>query len=152
MKNQMAQALCLSIALLFSGGFAFGQGYPSKPIKLIVPFAAGGPSDAHMRQVAAAMAKQLKQPIIVENVAGGGGNIGPRRVARTAPDGYTIMHGNTGLVTAPALFKDLEYNPLTDFDYIGLVAFDPSVLMARGDFPATANFKEFLAYVKANQS
>ena len=152
MKNRITEALSLAIALLFYSGVALAQAYPSKPIKLIVPFAAGGPSDAHMRQVAAAMAKQLKQPIIVENVPGGGGNIGPTRVARMAPDGYTLMHGNTGLVTAPAMFKNLEYSPLTDFDYIGLVAFDPSVLMVRGDFPATGSFKEFLAYVKANQS
>jgi putative tricarboxylic transport membrane protein len=152
MKNKFSNRLFASAALSLFAAAAFAQAYPSKPVKLIVPFAAGGPSDAHMRQVASAMAKQLKQPIIVENVAGGGGNIGPRRVAGMAPDGYTLMHGNTGLVTAPAMFKDLGFNPLTDFDCVGLVAFDPSVLMARGDFPATGNLKEFLAYVKANQS
>jgi len=152
MRRILATGLAATVVLFLFASMGWAQDYPSKPIKLIVPFAAGGPSDAHMRQVASALAKQLKQPVIVENVAGGGGNIGPRRVARTSPDGYTIMHGNTGLVTAPALFKNLEYNPLTDFDYIGLVAFDPSVLMARGDFPVTGNLKEFLAYVKANQS
>ena len=152
MTTRLTRKLTVAASLFLFAGFAWAQAYPSKPIKLIVPFAAGGPSDAHMRQVAAAMAKQLKQPVIVENVGGGGGNIGPRRVAKTAPDGYTIMHGNTGLVTAPALHKDPGFSPLTDFDYIGLVAFDPSVLMARSDFPVTSPFKDFLAYVKANQS
>lgn len=148
----MVKRVAIAAAMVLFASAVAAQDYPSKPVRMIVPYAAGGPSDAHMRQVAAAMAKQLKQSIIVENVAGAGGNIGPRRVAKMAPDGYTIMHGNTGLVTAPAFFKDLGFNPLADFDYIGLVAFDPSVLMVRGDFPATGSFKEFLAYVKANQA
>ena len=138
-------------AIALCSTWACAQDYPAKPIRLIVPFAAGGPSDAHMRQVASAMSKQLKQPVVVENVPGGGGTIGPRRVAKMTADGYTLMHGNTGLVTAPALFKDPGFNPLTDFDCVGLISFDPSVVMARIDFPAAPSFNDFIAYVKANQ-
>ena len=132
-------------------GLAVAQGYPAKPVTLIVPFAAGGPSDAHMRQFGAALGRQLKQVIVIENVGGGAGNIGPARVARTTADGYTIMQHNLGFATAPALYKNLEYNPNTDFDYLGTLVFDPSLMMARSDFP-TSNFKDFIAYVKANQA
>jgi tripartite-type tricarboxylate transporter receptor subunit TctC len=138
------------LALSLFSTLAAAQAFPSRPITIIVPFSAGGPSDAHVRQFAAAFSRQLKQPVIVENVPGGGGHIGPARVARSAPDGYTLLQHNLGLATAPALYKNIEYNPLTDFDAIGTLVFDPSCLMARHDFPAS-NFKEFMAYVKANQ-
>ena len=142
--------------MLFAGATALAasvvaaQSYPSKPVTLVVPFAAGGPSDAHMRQFAAALGRQLKQTVIIENVGGGAGNIGPARVARASADGYTIMQHNLGIATAPALYKNLEFNPLTDFDYLGTLVFDPSLMMARSDFPG-ANFKEVIAYIKANQ-
>jgi tripartite-type tricarboxylate transporter receptor subunit TctC len=143
--------ISLAASLVFGGGAALAQAYPTKPITLIVPFAAGGPSDAHMRQFAVAFGKQMKQPIIIENIGGGAGNIGPARAAKMPADGYTILQHNLGFATAPALYKNIEFNPLTDFDYIGTLVFDPSLLMARKDFP-TNNFSEFLAYLKANQS
>jgi len=146
----MFPKLILSSALLLASHAAVAQGYPTKPVTLIVPFAAGGPSDAHMRQFGAALGRQLKQPIVIENVGGGAGNIGPARVARATPDGYTILQHNLGFATAPALYKNLEYNPNTDFDYIGTLVFDPSLMMARSDFPG-GNFKETIAYIKANQ-
>lgn len=127
------------------------QDYPSKPITLIVPFAAGGPSDAYMRPFAAAMGRQLKQSVIIENVGGNAANIGTVRAARAAPDGYTLLQHNLTFSTAPALFKNPGFNPLTDFDYIGTLTFDPSLLMARTDFPG-ATFNEFLAQIKANPS
>jgi tripartite-type tricarboxylate transporter receptor subunit TctC len=130
---------------------ASAQTFPSKPITIIVPFSTGGPSDAHVRQFAAAFSRQLKQPVIVENVPGGGGHIGPARVMKSAPDGYTLLQHNLGFATAPALYKNIEYNPLSDFDYLGTLVFDPSTLLARADFPAS-NFKDFIAYVKANQA
>ncbi|MFM9971591.1 MAG: Bug family tripartite tricarboxylate transporter substrate binding protein [Burkholderiales bacterium] len=145
-----AISAAIAAILGFASIPASAQTYPNKPITLIVPFAAGGPSDAHMRQFGAALSRQLKQSIIIENVGGGAGNIGPARVARANADGYTIMQHNLGFATAPALYKNLEYNPVTDFDYLGTLVFDPSLLMARSDFP-TNNFKEFIAYVKANQ-
>ncbi len=148
----MLAKLFLSNALLLLINLACAQqGYPVKPITLIVPFAAGGPSDAHMRQFGAALGRQLKQVIVIENVGGGAGNIGPARVARANADGYTIMQHNLGFATAPALYKNLEYNPNTDFDYLGTLVFDPSLMMARSDFP-TSNFKDFIAYVKTNQA
>ena len=148
--NSSFDKLILAGALGLAVTLAGAQSYPAKPITLVVPFAAGGPSDAHMRQFAAALGRQLKQTVIIENVGGGAGNIGPARVARAPADGYTIMQHNLGFATAPALYKNLEYNPLGDFDYLGTLVFDPSLMMARSDFPG-ANFKEFIAYVKANQ-
>ncbi len=147
METMLRAAACW---LFLLPAFAGAQAFPSKPITIIVPFSTGGPSDAHVRQFALAFGKQLKVPVIVENVPGGGGHIGPARVAKSAPDGYTLLQHNLGMATAPALYRNIEYNPLTDFDYLGTLVFDPSCLMARADFP-TSNFKEFLAYVKANQ-
>jgi tripartite-type tricarboxylate transporter receptor subunit TctC len=147
----MIRCLTVAAALLSFATAAGAQAYPSKPITLIVPFSAGGPSDAYMRQLSVVMGRHLNQTIVVENVPGGGGTIGPSRVARAAPDGYTLLNHNLGIATNPALFKTLEYNVLTDFDYIGTLTYDPSVLMARADFPANS-FTEFLAYVKAHQS
>ena len=97
------------------------------------------------------MGKILNQSFIIENVPGGGGNIGPARVSKSAPDGYTILQHNTGITTAPALYKNLGYNVLTDFDYIGSMVFDPSCMMVRSDFPGNT-FKEMVDYIKANQA
>ena len=125
--------------------------YPTKAITMVVPFAAGGPTDTLARNLGLAIGKQLKHTIIVENVGGAGGNIGVTRVAKAAPDGYTVLLHHIGMSTSPALYRNLDYNPLTDFEYIGLVADVPMTLIARGNFPA-ADFKEFLAYVKANKA
>lgn len=143
--------LIVPAVLLSFAGLAGAQTYPTKPITLVVPFSTGGPSDAHMRQFSAALGRVFQQSVIIDNVPGGGGHIGPARVAKATPDGYTILQHNTGIATAPALYKNLGYNVLTDFDYIGSLVFDPSLLMARSDFP-TSTFPEFIAYVKANQS
>jgi tripartite-type tricarboxylate transporter receptor subunit TctC len=127
------------------------QSFPSKPVTIVVPFSPGGPSDANVRQFALAYGRQLGQTVVVENVAGGGGHIGPARVAKAAPDGYTLMQHNLGLATAPALYRNIEYNPLSDFDSIGTIVYDSSMLLARSGFPARP-FKEFLEYVRANQA
>jgi len=136
------------LALLASGAQA--QTYPTKPIMMVVPFSAGGPTDTLGRTIAQAMTTALKQSVIVENVAGAGGNIGIDRVAKARPDGYTILLHHIGMSTSPALYRKLPYNPLTDFEYIGLVADVPMTLIARQNFPAR-DFKELLAYVKANK-
>ena len=125
--------------------------YPTKAITMVVPFTAGGPTDTLGRNLGVAMGKQLKQTIVVENVGGAGGNIGVTRATRAAPDGYTILLHHIGMSTSPALYRKLDYNPLTDFEYIGLVADVPMTLIARGNFPPQ-DFKEFLAYVKANKN
>jgi tripartite-type tricarboxylate transporter receptor subunit TctC len=139
-----------AILAFFVAACAHAQGYPVKPITLILPFAAGGPGDVLARNLASVMGKQLKQTIVVENVGGAGGNIGTARVAKAAPDGYTLLEHNIGMATSPALYRKLDYNPLTDFEYIGLAANIPMMLVARNGFPAR-DFKDFLAYVKANK-
>ena len=128
----------------------FAQSYPTKPVTMIIPFAAGGPTDTLGRNLGVAWGKLLKQTVIVENVGGAGGNIGVTRVARAAPDGYNILLHHIGMSTSPALYRKLDYDPLADFEYIGLVADVPMTLIARGNFPAK-DFKEFLPYIKANK-
>jgi len=147
----MIRRLTLAAAVFLFSTLAGAQAYPAKPITLIVPFAAGGPSDAHMRKFAVVMGKQLDQSIIVENIGGSAGNIGAARAAKAAPDGYTILQHNLSFATAPALYRNPGFNPLSDFDYIGILTFDPSLLMARIDFP-TSSFNEFIAYLKAHQT
>lgn len=128
----------------------FAQNYPTKPVNMVIPFAAGGPTDTLGRNLGVAWGKLLKQTVIVENVGGAGGNIGVTRVARAAPDGYNILLHHIGMSTSPALYRKLDYDPLNDFEYIGLVADVPMTLIARGNFPAK-DFKEFLPYIKANK-
>lgn len=124
--------------------------YPNKSVVLVVPFAAGGPTDTLARTLGIAMSKQLKQSILVENVGGAGGNIGVNRVVRASPDGYTVLVHHIGMSTSPALYRKLDYNPLTDLEYIGLIADVPMTLIARANFPAN-NLKEFISYVKTNK-
>ncbi|WP_242490079.1 tripartite tricarboxylate transporter substrate binding protein BugD [Noviherbaspirillum cavernae] len=125
--------------------------YPTKTITMIVPFAAGGPTDTVARLVAQSMGNTLKQQIIVENVGGAGGTIGAARVAKADPDGYTLFLHHIGQSTAPTLYRKLPYNAIDSFEPIGLVTDVPMTFVARKDFPAK-DFKELLAYVKANKT
>ena len=148
----ITRILLSSLAAL---SFAFGAGsqaaeYPSKPITIIVPFAAGGPTDTVARLLGQAMGADLKQTVIVENVAGAGGTVGAGRVARSDPDGYTIFLHHIGHSTAPALYKKLPYDTVNDFAPIGLVTDVPMTLVARANFPPK-DLKELVAYVKANK-
>lgn len=133
-----------------AGSSAFAQNYPTRTITVVVPFAAGGPTDTVARLVAQSMGKTLKQQIIIENVGGAGGTIGAARVAKAAPDGYTLFLHHIGQSTAPALYRKLSYNAVDSFEPIGLVTDVPMTLIAKKDFPAK-DFKELLAYVKANK-
>jgi tripartite-type tricarboxylate transporter receptor subunit TctC len=126
------------------------QEYPNKVITMVVPFAAGGPTDTVARLITVPMSKTLKQQVIVENVGGAGGTIAANRVAKAAPDGYTILIHHIGMATAPALYRKLPYNPMTDFEPIGLINEVPMALVAKKDFPAK-DLKELIAYVKANK-
>ena len=126
------------------------QEYPTKVITMIVPFAAGGPTDTVARLIGAPMSKTLKQQVIVENVLGAGGTIAASRVAKAAPDGYTVLIHHIGMSTAPALYRKLPSNPLTDFEYIGLINEVPMTLVSKKDFPPK-DLKELIAYVKANK-
>ncbi|KQQ97263.1 tripartite tricarboxylate transporter substrate binding protein BugD [Massilia sp. Leaf139] len=143
----MRAAACLA---LFGSAMAHAQTYPTKTITMIVPFAAGGPTDTVARLVAQSMGTKLKQQIIIENVGGAGGTIGAARVAKAAPDGYTLFLHHIGHSTAPSLYRKLAYNAQTDFETIGLVTDVPMMIVARKDFPAK-DMKELLAYVKANK-
>ena len=124
--------------------------YPNKPITLVVPFSAGGPTDAVARLIAVPMGKDLGQTVIVENTVGAGGTIATTRVARAAPDGYILYLHHMGMATAPALYKKLPFDPMKDFEYIGQVVDVPMVLLGRKNFPAN-NFKELEAYIKVNK-
>jgi tripartite-type tricarboxylate transporter receptor subunit TctC len=137
-------------AALSSGSIAQAQEYPSKPITMVVPFAAGGPTDTVARLIAQAMGNELKQQVLVENVAGAGGTIAAARVARSAPDGYTTFLHHIGHATAPALYRKLPYDPINDFEPIGRVTDVPMTLVARKDFPPK-DLKELITYVKANK-
>src|SRR5215510_5929196 len=122
--------------------------FPDRPITMIVPFAAGGPTDTIARIVGEQMSKTLGQSVLVENVAGAAATTGITRGAQSKPDGYTIMMGHMGTHgAAPALYPNLKYDPTKDFEPIGLVAGTPILIVARKDFPA-ADLKEFVARLK----
>jgi tripartite-type tricarboxylate transporter receptor subunit TctC len=129
---------------------ATAQKYPEKVITIVVPFTAGGPTDTVARLVAQPMTKMLKQQVIVENVGGAGGTIGAAKVARSAPDGYTLLLHHIGMSTAPSLYRKLPYNPVTDFEPIGLINDVPMTVVARKDFPPK-DLKELITYLKANK-
>jgi len=129
---------------------AHADTFPSKVITLVVPFAAGGPTDTVARVIGQAMSGDLKQQIIIENVGGAGGTLAAARVARSAPDGYTLFLHHIGHSTAPALYRKLPYNAVDDFEPIGLVTDVAMTLVARKDFPAK-DLKELIAYVRANK-
>jgi tripartite-type tricarboxylate transporter receptor subunit TctC len=138
------------IALAAAAFTASAQSFPSRPITLIVPFAAGGPTDTVARTLGVSMARTLGQTVVVENKTGAGGTIGANYVAKANPDGYTIFLHHNGMATATGLYRKLPYNPLTDFEYIGQVADVPMTLLARRDFPAS-NLREFASYVRGNK-
>jgi putative tricarboxylic transport membrane protein len=147
----MAKLIALfASVLLLSVSPSSAQDYPTKVITMVVPFAAGGPTDTVARLITVPMSKTLKQQVIVENVGGAGGTIAANRVAKAAPDGYTILIHHIGMATAPALYRKLPYNPMTDFEPIGLINEVPMALVAKKDFPAK-DLKELIAYVKANK-
>jgi tripartite-type tricarboxylate transporter receptor subunit TctC len=127
---------------------AGAQTFPDHPISLVVPFAAGGPTDVVARMIAIPMSKSLGQTVTVENAVGAGGTIAATKVARAKADGHTVFLHHMGMSTAPALYKKLQFDPLKDFEYIGQVVDVPMTLLARKDFPA-ANFQELQAYLKA---
>lgn len=130
-------------------GSASGQGFPDRAITLVVPFAASGPMDVLSRTLAVALGKYLKQPVIIENIAGAGGTVGAASVARAVPDGYTMLVYHVGMATTPSLYRNLPYEPLRDFELVGEVADVPMTLVARNDLPA-GNLKELLAHLKAH--
>src|SRR5690242_19377541 len=149
----MSQVKALAVglaAVLFAGTLA-AQEYPTRSVTMMVPFAAGGPTDTVARVVALSMSKPLGQTVIVENRPSAGGILAPEVVKNAKPDGYTILIHHVGMATIPSLYRQLRFNPVTDFEYIGLINDVPMTIIARQNFPAK-DFKEFLAYIKANKA
>ena len=138
--------------LLALTGNATAQDYPSRPVTMVIPFAAGGPTDVLGRILAQRMSEVLGQQVVIENVGGAGGMTGSKRVADAAPDGYTMVLGTVGThAQNQTLYKKPAYNSMTAFAPVALIAEVPIVLTVRKDLPAN-NFKEFVAYAKANQA
>jgi tripartite-type tricarboxylate transporter receptor subunit TctC len=126
------------------------EAYPSRPITVITPYAPGGGSDFLTRVLAEALRARLKETVLVQNVGGAGGAIGSMQAAKAKPDGYTLLLNHIGLSTIPSLYKKLNFDPLASFDFIGLFAEAPMVILARKDF-APKTFAELVAYAKANR-
>lgn len=125
------------------------KSYPTRPITLVVPFSAGGPTDTLARTLAGPISKTLGQSVVVENRPGAGGTLGAAYVARARPDGYTFLIHHNGMATSPALYRKLPYDPLTDFEFVGQVADVPMTLIGRAGF-APDSLEELIAYIKAN--
>lgn len=142
------QQLCAVAALATLSATAMAE-FPQKPISLVVPFAAGGPSDKIARDLAEAMRKNLPQSVIVENAAGAGGTIGVAKVARSNPDGYTLLVHHIGMATAPSLYRKLSYKIPDDFEYLGLINESPSTVITRPTMEAK-NFGELRQWIAAN--
>jgi tripartite-type tricarboxylate transporter receptor subunit TctC len=143
------------VAFLLAAGAALalpahGQAWPNRSVTLVVPFAAGGPTDVVARTLGATMSKTLGQTVVIENKLGAGGTIAANTVAKATPDGYTFFIHHNGMATATALYRKLPYNPLTDFEYVGQVADVPMTLLARKDFPPE-NLRDLMAYVKTHK-
>jgi tripartite-type tricarboxylate transporter receptor subunit TctC len=140
----------LAAALVALAAPAFAQDdYPNRPITFVVPFSAGGPTDTVTRLIAEPMSKSLGQQIVVQNVTGAGGTLGAGEVAAAEPDGYTVLMHHIGMSTAPSLYASLPYDPLQDFEYIGLVTEVPMTIVGRKDLPPNT-LQELVDYVKAN--
>jgi len=125
------------------------QDFPSKPITMVMPYAPGGPGDTITRVFAGAMQKTLGQQIVVDNTAGASGSIGTAKVARARPDGYTLLMIHVSHATNPALYKNLPYHPVEDFEPIGRATSGPMLIAARNEFPSK-DLNEFVAHVKAH--
>lgn len=150
MTKNRAFGLFAAFALAVASLPAMAQNYPTRPITMVVPYPAGGPSDVVARIVADGMGKVLGQNIIIENVGGAGGTIGTARVAEARPDGYTLLGASMGShVSAPALYPNLKYDSTKDFEPIGLTLHAPAAIVAKKDFPAK-DFREFVDYLKKN--
>jgi tripartite-type tricarboxylate transporter receptor subunit TctC len=129
---------------------AAAQSYPTRPVTIVVPFAPGGPTDIVARSVAQAMEKSLGGTVVVENKPGAGGTLAVADVARAPADGYRLLVHHIGMSTAPALYRKLPFDPLKDFEYIGLINDVPMTLLVRPGLPVTS-VKELTAYVKTNR-
>ncbi len=140
--------IAFAAATLAAGAFA---AYPEKPVTIVVPFAAGGPTDKVARDLAEVLRKGLNnQTVIIENVGGAGGTLGAAKVAKASPDGYTLLLHHIGMATSPALYRNLPYKTLDDFEYLGMVNEVPMTLIGKPGLPAN-NFAELKTWLNANK-
>jgi tripartite-type tricarboxylate transporter receptor subunit TctC len=137
------------ILLSVAAASVLAQGYPDKPLKLVVPFPPGGPTDIVGRLVAQKLAEGIGQPVVVENRPGAGGTVGSTAVARAPADGYTLLYGSTTLAIAPSLYRDLAYDPRTAFAPISLVSRGPIIVAVNAQLPAKT-LKDFIALAKSS--
>jgi tripartite-type tricarboxylate transporter receptor subunit TctC len=144
-----ALALGLAGAITISLGAA-AQTYPNRPITMVVPFAAGGPTDTVARLIGQSMTQTLGQQVVIENVGGAGGTLGAARVAKATADGYTVLLHHIGHATSATLYRKLPYDTIGDFEPIGLVTDVPMTIIAKKDLPPN-NFQELVAFMKANR-
>jgi len=134
-------------AAVFVGGAAQGASYPDHPVKIVVPFAPAGPTDVMARLIAQKLSESLKQQFYVENHPGAGGNIGMTQVAKSAPDGYTMLVASSSYVVNPSLYAKNPYDPFKDFAPVTLAAASPNILVVNADFPAKS-VKELVELIK----
>jgi tripartite-type tricarboxylate transporter receptor subunit TctC len=143
--------LITAVALAALSLGASAQTYPGdKPITIVVPFAAGGPTDKVARDLAEALRKPMGGQVIIENVAGAGGTLGHTKVAKASPDGYTLLLAHVAMATAPALYRKMQYDALTDFEYLGMINEVPMTVIARPSLPAN-NYAELTKWLDANK-
>ena len=140
----------LATAALLAATAALAE-YPEKPITLVVPFAAGGPTDKVARDLGEVLRKGLNnQTVLIENVGGAGGTLGANKVAKAAPDGYTLLLHHIGMATSPGLYRNLPYKTLDDFEYLGMINEVPMTLIGRPTLPAN-NYAELVKWLEANK-
>jgi tripartite-type tricarboxylate transporter receptor subunit TctC len=148
MMKRFLRLLCACVLTVSS--FAYAQDYPNKSIALVVPFAAGGPTDTLARNLGKVLTGPLKQQVVIDNAVGAGGTIGINKVAKAKNDGYTLLLMHIGMSTSPTLYRKLPYDTLNDFEFIGQVADVPMTLIAKTSLPPD-NLKDLIAYIKANK-
>jgi tripartite-type tricarboxylate transporter receptor subunit TctC len=142
---------CVLAATFGASSSSTAQSYPSKPITIVVPFSAGGPTDTLARIIGERMRKTLGQPVLVDNTTGAGGTVGTGKVARAAPDGYLVSIGHWGTHVVNGVYYTLPYHVLADFEPVSMIATNPQVIVSKNAVPAT-NLKELNAWINANQS
>jgi tripartite-type tricarboxylate transporter receptor subunit TctC len=146
----MFQRTLIALAATLATGTALAE-YPEKPITIVVPFAAGGPTDKVARDLGEVLRKGLNnQTIIIENVGGAGGTLGAAKVAKAAPDGYTLLLHHIGMATSPGLYRNLTYKTLEDFEYLGMINEVPMTLIGRSTLPANS-YAELVKWLEANK-
>jgi tripartite-type tricarboxylate transporter receptor subunit TctC len=144
--HRLAAAAATAAALGLATAAA-AQDYPAKPITIVVPFSAGGPTDTVARLVGEAMSRDLGQQVVIQNVGGAGGTLGAGQVAKADPDGYTLLIHHIGMSTAPTLYRNLAFDPTKDFSPVGLITDVPMTLVARKDFPPNS-LAELVSYIQ----